>query len=154
MWLYPFLSPTPNRPDLPWIARVAVNILDPILVPKDLGRRLCISCWYPDWHLELTVLPEELPGFASWLAELSDAHDLLWSERVANPPLPLHRPLSREGLLEAASLWSEAALETYDEFCRHEEERQKRLRRLFEAQVALAELQALDPRTSRLLPTG
>jgi hypothetical protein len=154
VWLYPFLSPTPSCPHLPWIARVAVNILDPMLVPNEVARSLCVTSWYPDWHLELTLLPEELADFAPWVAQLADAHDVLWSERVVGPPRRLHRPLTREGLLDAASLWSESALARYEEFCAREDDRQRRLHRLFEAQVALAELQALNGSPNRLLQTG
>jgi hypothetical protein len=152
IWLYPFLSPTPSRPELPWIARISVNILDAILVPPETGQRLCITSWYPDWHLELTVMPEELPAFAAWLAKLAEAHDELWAERVADPPHPLQRALSREGMLEAASLWTVAALQKYDEFWAQEREREQRLRRQFEYQVALANLQQGAPWLPRRLP--
>jgi hypothetical protein len=153
IWLYPFLSPTPSYPHLPWLARLSVNILDPMLLPRELGARLNISSWHPDWYLELTALPEELDVFADWLARLADAHDDLWSEHIADPPRKLHRPLSREGLLEAASLWTENALRVYDEFCEAEEQRQQKLRRMFEVQVALAEMQD-GSHAKRLLATG
>ena len=153
IWLYPFLSPTPSYPNLPWLARLSVNILDPMLLPKDLGAKLNITSWHPDWYLELTTLPEELDAFADWLARLADAHDDLWSEHILDTPRKLTRPLSREGLLEAASLWTEDALRVYDQFCETEDQRQQKLRRMFEVQVALAEMQDAD-RRSRLLATG
>jgi hypothetical protein len=154
VWLYPFLSPTASRPELPWVGRISVNILDPMLVPPEVSHSLGVSSWYPDWHLELTVLPEQLLDFAAWLADLASAHDDLWPDRVPAPPHRLQRPLSRQGLLEAAALWSVPALELYERFRACELEREARLRRRGEYLLALSEMQAPRQVPPSALQTG
>ena len=126
--LYPYLEPDRDSPTTPLIARVAVNYYATDISMADV-RRLREGLQYDlhvpyvdlgersvpvptmerqtEWSLELSTLPDELPDFGLWLAQLFDAHDSGCADGVVEPP---HRVLSNhERLLDWSYVWTLAA---------------------------------------------
>lgn len=84
--IYVYTAPDELIPERPFILRISVNKGGGIGAPAKWRRDY--RGLNQDWHVELTVLPEEILDFLPWLVSLVKCYDQGSSLFVQEPPHP------------------------------------------------------------------
>jgi hypothetical protein len=103
--VYVYTAPDELIPERPFILRVSVNKGGGIATTAK-WRKGCQGL-NQDWHVELTLLPEEILDFLPWLVNLVKSYDQGSASFVQEPPHPFYFKISN--VLSLKDAWTQKA---------------------------------------------
>lgn len=105
VYVYAHTAPDDLVPERPFILRVTTN-KGAGMIPATRRGKDCRGL-NQSWHIELTLLPEEILDFLPWIVGLVKAHDKGSTSFVQEPPHPVNFKMS--DVLSFHDLWTQKA---------------------------------------------